>query len=101
MIGFKGQLSFLQYLPKKNTKWGLKAWVLAEFVTGYTWNFQVYAGKENDCDDGALLGEWVVLELTKGLWNKGQHVYCDNFYTSPSLCLKRKKRVLAAVVQYE
>ena len=28
MAAFKGQLSFLQYLPKKPHKWGMKAWVL-------------------------------------------------------------------------
>ena len=30
MIAFKGHLSFLQYLPKKPHKWGMKAWVLAD-----------------------------------------------------------------------
>ena len=30
MISFKGRLSFLQYLPKKPNKWGMKAWVLAD-----------------------------------------------------------------------
>ena len=33
-----------------------------------------------------------MLELTKSLWNKGHHVYCDNFYTSPSLCLKLEEK---------
>ena len=27
MIGFKGRTSFIQYMPKKPTKWGLKAYV--------------------------------------------------------------------------
>ena len=36
MISFKGRLSFLQYLPKKPHKWGMKAWVLADVQTGYT-----------------------------------------------------------------
>jgi hypothetical protein len=36
MIAFKGQLSFLQYLPKKPHKWGMKAWVLADSCNGYT-----------------------------------------------------------------
>ena len=29
MVGFKGRLAFLQYMPKKPHKWGMKAWVLA------------------------------------------------------------------------
>ena len=44
MIGFKGRLWFVQYLPKKPTKWGMKAFVLAESVTGYTYNWRLYAG---------------------------------------------------------
>ena len=35
MIGFKGRLAFLQYMPKKPQKWGMKAWVLADSANGY------------------------------------------------------------------
>ena len=44
MIGFKGRLSFIQYIPKKPTKWGMKAFVLADSNTGYTYNWNLYAG---------------------------------------------------------
>ena len=44
MIGFKGRLSFLQYMPKKPTKWGMKAFVLADSKTGYTYNWRLYTG---------------------------------------------------------
>ena len=44
MVGFKGRLWFIQYLPKKPTKWGMKAFVLADSVTGYTYNWRLYAG---------------------------------------------------------
>jgi len=37
MISYKGRLSFVQYMPKKPHKWGLKAWVLADARNGYTW----------------------------------------------------------------
>ena len=47
IIGFKGRLSWIQYLPKKPTKWGVKAWVLADSSNGYTWNWMLYTGKEN------------------------------------------------------
>ena len=45
MIGFKGRLSFLQYMPKKPTKWGMKAYVLADSKTGYTYSWRLYTGK--------------------------------------------------------
>ena len=44
MIAFKGRLSFLQYMPKKPTKWGLKAYVLADSKTGYLYNWYLYTG---------------------------------------------------------
>ena len=45
MIGFKGRLSWVQYMPKKPTKWGIKAWGLADGSNGYVWNFKLYTGK--------------------------------------------------------
>ena len=44
MIGFKGRISFIQYMPKKPTKWGLKAYVLADSTTGYTYSWILYTG---------------------------------------------------------
>ena len=35
MIGFKGRLSWKQYMPMKPTKWGMKVWTLCESLTGY------------------------------------------------------------------
>ena len=44
MIGFKGRLGFIQYMPKKPTKWGLKAFVLSDADTGYMYNWHLYTG---------------------------------------------------------
>ena len=44
MIAFKGRLSFIQYMPKKPTKWGMKAFVLADSCTGYMYNWHLYTG---------------------------------------------------------
>ena len=54
MISYKGRLSFLQYMPKKPTKWGVKAWVLADSASGYIWNWDLYTGKLTD--DNAASG---------------------------------------------
>ena len=47
MIGFKGRLS---YMPKKPTKWGMKAYVLADSHTGYMYNWYLYTGKVRDAN---------------------------------------------------
>ena len=44
IIGFKGRLSWIQYMPKKPTKWGIKSWVLADSETAYVWNMALYTG---------------------------------------------------------
>ena len=44
MIGFKGRLSFIQYMPKKPTKWGVKAYVLSDAHTGYIYDWHLYTG---------------------------------------------------------
>ena len=70
MISYKGRLSFLQYLPKKPKKWGMKAWVLADSKLGYTYNWKLYCGKEEEGRDREPLGERVVVELLSGLQTK-------------------------------
>ena len=45
IIGYKGRLSWIQYMHKKLTKCDIKAWVLAESGSGYVWNFKLYTGK--------------------------------------------------------
>ena len=85
MIGFKGRISFLQYMPKKPQKWGMKAWALSDSVSGYVWNWKLYQGKDDEIDTSHGLGYGVVMELIKKLANKGYHLYCDNFYSSPHL----------------
>ena len=45
MITNKGSYSFRQYIRNKPRKWGMKLWVLADSLTGYTYNFDVKLGK--------------------------------------------------------
>ena len=48
MVSFKGRLWFIQYIPKKPTKWGMKAFVLADAISGYTYNWILYTGNDHD-----------------------------------------------------
>ncbi len=78
--------SFLQYMPKKPTKWGIKVWVCSESKTGYIYNFHVYTGKGAESQHG--LAHAVVMDLidtTISLFEEGRVLYVNNFYTSPVL----------------
>ena len=70
MISYKGRLSFLQYMPKKPHKWGIKAWVLSEAKSGYTWNFQLHTGKDDTRKDDTPLSTHMITELTHELEGK-------------------------------
>ena len=80
MIGTKGHLSFLQYMPKKPTKWGIKVWICSESKTGYIHKFQVYTGKGTVSTNGLAYG--VVMHLLEDLQDEGRVLYVDNYYIS-------------------
>ena len=50
----------------------------AALYTGHT-------GKDTSLDQSNGVTHAVVLKLVEGLENKGHHLYCDNYYTSPTL----------------
>ena len=78
IIGTRCRIHFLQYIPKKPTKWGIKAFVNAESKTGYVLKFEIYISNSGSAHD-------VVMKLMDKYLEKGHDLYLDNFYTSPLL----------------
>ena len=85
MIGTRCHVSFLQYLPKKPTKFGIKVFVNSEAKTGYVLSFQVYTGKDTTKKGSNLVSYKVVMELLELYLGKGHRVFTDNYYSSPKL----------------
>jgi len=86
MIGTKCRLSFIQYLPKKPAKWGIKVWACCDAITGYIYAFEVYTGADKSVPKSIHgQGYDVVMSLMSPLLGKGYAVYTDNFYSSPQL----------------
>ena len=84
MVGTKCRIGFIQYMPKKPEKIGIKISSLCEAWTGYCFQFQVYTGKENVQDKG--LTYRVVTDLLKDrYYHRNHHVYFDNFFTTIEL----------------
>lgn len=55
--------------------------------------FKIYQGKEESINpelSGLGLGERVVLELTKSVWNQYREIYFDNFFSSTKLVQQLK-----------
>ena len=83
MVKNKGRYAFRQYIRDKPTKWGMKLWVLADSNTGYTYNFDIYLGKQDNGPFGLAYG--VVMNLVKSLVRQGYKLIFDNFYISVQL----------------
>ena len=86
MIGTKSHLSFLQYMPKKLVKWGIKVWVYSDSVNGYIVTFDVYTDADPAMPSYPKgLAHHVVTKLLRPFYGKGYTVYMENYYTSPVL----------------
>ena len=50
-------------------------WFRCDSSNGYTYSFQVYAGKEDSAEQG--LGSRVVKDLSKDILGKGYHLFFE------------------------
>lgn len=92
IVKFKGRSTLKQFNPMKPIKRGYKIWSMAD-QNGCMLAFKIYQGKEeiiNPEFSGLGLGERVVLELTKSVWNQYREIYFDNFFSSTKLVQQLK-----------
>jgi len=85
MIGTRCRVGFIQYMPKKPKKFGIKLWALCEAKTGYCCKFQVYTGKVGDGVQEKGLAYRVVFDLMDPFLDKNHNLFIDNFYTGVKL----------------
>ena len=85
MIPFKGRVHFRQYMKAKPTKWGIKAWAMAESDSGYMLGLNIYCGKSDHTEAG--LTYKVVMDLVRlcEIQGQGHTIYMDNLYSSTKL----------------
>ena len=82
---YRGRCGFLQYMPKKPDKYGLKIWILADARTFYPINLEIYSGANLYLSNKP---EDITLRLVTKL-NPGHIIVGDNYFTS----LKLSKRL--------
>jgi len=89
MIKYMGwAITWIQYMPKKPIKHGIKVFAMCCAATGYLYGFEVYTGKEYTTD-GSAVGVITRLIESARLQNAGtgQIFYTDNWYTSIELMI--------------
>ena len=83
MIAYKGRLSFMQYMPAKPIKHGIKVWMRCDSKSAYLQQFNIYLGCGGNSEYG--MGYDVVMNLCEQIRGKNYHVYFDNLFTSVPL----------------
>lgn len=96
LCGFRGRCRFIQYMPSKPARYGLKHFLLCDSDTFYCSNIILYTGKD-DSRGNVALGEHLVMELCSHLFGSGRNVTCDNFFTSLSLARSLWKKLMTLV----
>ena len=86
MVGFKGRLAFLQYMPKKPHKLGDEGLGPGRRSKRLCVELEIIHWQGERLTSLGL-GHRMVFDVLDDdcLKNKGYHVYMDNFYTSPAL----------------
>ena len=79
-LGFKGKLFYVQYLPTKPVKHGIKVWMRCNSKLAYLHEFDVYLGHLQNSIHG--LAYDVVMKHCQHTAGKNHHLYCDNYFTS-------------------
>ena len=79
MLKWRGRLSFRVYNKDKPTKYGIKAYTLADSTSGYCYNMDIYHRERKTIKETA---QGLLTSKCTGLWHS---LYMDNFYNSVEL----------------
>lgn len=89
---YKGRLHMKQYIPKKRSRFGIKGFSLNECSTGYTYDLEIYSGRDGSADwcstvdhvEELSVSEKIVVHLLNRslLLDKYFTVIVDNWFNS-------------------
>ncbi|KAJ8964664.1 hypothetical protein NQ314_004719 [Rhamnusium bicolor] len=80
---FRGRCGFVQYMPLKPAKYGIKMYALCDSRTYYTWKFEIYCGKQPDGPYQTSNKPFdIVQRLVDTLKKSNRNLTIDNYYTS-------------------
>jgi hypothetical protein len=88
----KARCKFIQYMPNKPDKFGIKFWMLVDVDSKFMCNAFPYLGKDKTRCETESLSENVVMRLVSPYLNTGRNVTTDNYFSSISLAKRLKKK---------
>ncbi|CAF1008288.1 unnamed protein product [Didymodactylos carnosus] len=104
LVAFRGRCCFVQYMPNKPAKYGLKFWLLCDVGSRYVLSIDLYTGKKDNIIQKNLASN-VVLRLVDRLSNdvkQGRTITFDRYFTDIKLseALLDRKMTSIGVVDY-
>lgn len=82
LVPFRGRCKFLQYMPSKPAKYGIKIFWVCDARVPYAIDAKVYTGRQPGDEVQKNLGEKIVKELCSALRHTGRNITMDNFFTT-------------------
>lgn len=96
--GFRGRCGFIQYIPKKPNKYGIKIYAMVDARMFYTYNMEIYSGTQPDGRFSmSNKPRDVVKRLTEPIYNTGRNVTTDNWFSSFDLVQDLDEKKLSFV----
>ena len=88
LVPFRGRCSFIQYIPSKPAKYGVKIFALCDAKTFFTGNLKVYCGKQPTGPYEVSKSPADIVErLISHLKGTCRNLTTDNWYTSYTLAM--------------
>lgn len=97
LVPFRGRCKFIQYIPSKPGKYGIKIFWLCDSLTSYATDGLVYTGKDPNQTRQMNVASTTVKTLTKTLRGTATNITMDNFFTSVPLFEELLKDKITAV----
>src|SRR5215469_15705523 len=98
LVPFRGRCSFIQYVPNKPAKYGIKIFALCDAKNCFTGNLEVYCGKQPIGPYNFSSGPSdIVTRLTAHLKGTFRNLTTDNWYTSYPLAVSLLKDKITLV----
>ena len=83
LVPFRGRCGFIQYIPNKPAKYGIKLFALCDAKMFYTANLEIYCGKQPDGPYSVSNKPAdIVKRLVEPSKGKNRNLTTDNWYTS-------------------
>lgn len=98
LVAFRGRCQFRQYIPSKPSKYGIKIFALVDVKNAYTYNMEIYCGKQPDGPfQVSSSAAEVVKRMVKRLEGTGRNITMDNWFTSVPLALDLLQKKLTII----